>query len=104
MFYIVFRVVGWNENPKFDEEVFDEIHKFTKGIPRKTNLLCDRIMLFAGLEQANQITYEILQSVLSDVEDEFWNADVGTVDFNFSENNSDSDVPQQVSENNIGTS
>ena len=90
------KVVGWDENPKFDDEVFDEIHKFTKGIPRKTNLLCDRIMLFAGLEQINHITYEILQSVLSDVEDEFWNADVNSVDFNFSDNNLSSDSPQNV--------
>lgn len=86
--YIVHRlkVVGWDENPKFDDEVFDEIHKFTKGIPRKTNLLCDRIMLFAGLEQINHISYEILQSVLSDVEDEFWNADVSSVDFDLNNN------------------
>lgn len=96
------KVVGWEENPKFDDEVFDEIHKFTKGIPRKTNLLCDRILLFAGLEQINHITYEILQSVLSDVEDEFWNADTnsGSLDFNFSDSNNFDDA-QSVDMNQV---
>ena len=79
------KVVGWQDNPTFDDELFDEIHKFTKGIPRKTNLLCDRIMLFAGLEQLNHITYEIFQSVMSDVEEEFWNADSSAVDFDVNE-------------------
>ncbi len=97
--YILHRlkVVGWDDNPKFDDEVFDEIHKFTKGIPRKTNLLCDRIMLFAGLEQVNQITYEVLQAVLSDVEDEFWNIDLNTVDFNLNQSTTNGDVSEQNS-------
>ena len=48
--YIMHRlkVAGWQDNPVFDDEVFDEIHKFTKGIPRKTNLLCDRIFTLCG--------------------------------------------------------
>ena len=81
--YILHRlkIVGWEDKPSFDDEVFDEIYKYTKGIPRKTNLLCDRILLFGGLEELEHISYESLQSVLSDIEEEFWGNDLA-VDVN----------------------
>lgn len=84
--YILHRlnVVGWEEHPSFDDDVFDEIYKYTKGIPRKTNLLCDRILLYGGLEEINHISYESLQSVLNDIEDEFWSNDL-SVDLNIDE-------------------
>lgn len=82
--YILHRlqIVGWHERPKIDEEVFSEIHKYSNGIPRKTNLLCDRILLYSGLEQLETVDYHAFQGVLNDIEDEFWNNDLA-VDINF---------------------
>ena len=82
--YILHRlhIVDWKNDPEFEPEVYEEIHRYAQGIPRKTNLLCDRILLYGGLEEIHKITYESLQSVLSDIQDEFWKNDM-SVDINF---------------------
>ena len=76
--YINYRlyVVGWKNDPVIDQDVFDRIYMFSKGIPRKINLLCDRILLFACLEELHQITIQSLQAVLIDVEDEYWSEEI----------------------------
>ncbi len=91
--YILHRlnIVDWNNDPEFEPEVYGEIHRYAQGIPRKTNLLCDRILLYGGLEEIHKITYESLQSVLNDIEDEFWKSDL-SVDINFD----DPDVGQEM--------
>ncbi len=43
------RLVGWREDPKIGNEVFEGIYEFTNGIPRRVNTLCDRILLFGCL-------------------------------------------------------
>ncbi|HEX6704222.1 MAG TPA: UDP-N-acetylglucosamine 2-epimerase [Albitalea sp.] len=37
--------VGWTGTPRFEPGAFDEIHRWTQGIPRRINLLCNRLML-----------------------------------------------------------
>ncbi|MBX3607579.1 MAG: UDP-N-acetylglucosamine 2-epimerase [Piscinibacter sp.] len=37
--------VGWTGMPAFDDAAFLEVHRWTQGIPRRINLLCNRIML-----------------------------------------------------------
>ena len=39
------RKVGWNGHPSFDAAAFDEIFRWTQGLPRRINLLCNRLML-----------------------------------------------------------
>lgn len=39
------RKVGWNGVPSFEAAAFDEIFRWTQGVPRKINLLCNRLML-----------------------------------------------------------
>ena len=39
------RKVGWKGVPSFDTAAFDEIFRWTQGVPRKINLLCNRLML-----------------------------------------------------------
>ncbi len=45
--YIVHRLqtVGWSGDPSFSEDAFDAIYAHTGGIPRRINLLCDRLLL-----------------------------------------------------------
>ena len=43
------RHVGWHDSPHFDEAAFDAIHRWTAGIPRRINLLCNRLLLAAYL-------------------------------------------------------
>ncbi|MFQ5686363.1 MAG: XrtA/PEP-CTERM system-associated ATPase [Candidatus Scalindua sp.] len=72
--YIIYRlnVAGWKNDPEVDNDVFDNIFHYTKGLPRKINLLCDRILLYGCLEELHHICYQDYQSVLIDIEDEFW--------------------------------
>ena len=49
------RKVGWVGNPSFDAAAFDEVFRWTQGVPRKINLLCNRLMLSRFLTQQSQI-------------------------------------------------
>ncbi len=44
--------VGWTDKPSFDPAAFDRIFEWTAGIPRRVNLLCNRLLLsiFLGSE------------------------------------------------------
>ena len=48
--------VGWQDRPHFDDDSFDEIFQWTSGIPRRINLLCNRVLLAAYLKEADTIT------------------------------------------------
>ena len=72
--YILHRlnIVGWNKDPDFDISIFGRIHQYTKGLPRKINLLCDRLLLHACIDELHHIDERALNEVLVDVEDEYW--------------------------------
>ncbi|HEX5358044.1 MAG TPA: XrtA/PEP-CTERM system-associated ATPase [Aquabacterium sp.] len=48
--------VGWNDHPHFDDDAFDEIFQWTSGIPRRINLLCNRLLLATFLAEGHDIT------------------------------------------------
>lgn len=48
--------VGWNDKPHFDNDAFDEIYQWTSGIPRRINLLCNRLLLATFLAEGQEIT------------------------------------------------
>ena len=47
--------VGWESDPDICDEVFDFIHKFSGGVPRRINLICHRLFLYAGLKNKHQL-------------------------------------------------
>lgn len=61
------RLVGWNQDPVFAQEAFPLIHRITQGVPRKINMLCDRILLFGCLEEKHLINVEVLTAVTDDL-------------------------------------
>lgn len=62
--------VGWNNDPTFAEVAFEMIHEYTEGIPRRINMLCDRVMLFACMEELHEITGEVVSLVTKELEQE----------------------------------
>jgi len=46
---------GWTGHPAFDDAAFPAIHLSTSGIPRRINLLCNRLLLSAFLENLDRI-------------------------------------------------
>lgn len=70
--YIIFRLqtAGWNGKPEFSTGVFQVIHEFTAGIPRKINSLCDRLLLFGYLEELEILDEHAVNMVISEVKEE----------------------------------
>ncbi|MCU7843472.1 MAG: XrtA-associated ATPase [Candidatus Thiodiazotropha sp. (ex Monitilora ramsayi)] len=70
--YILHRLqlVGWKEDPTFDEGVFRMIHDFTGGVPRRINAMCDRLMLFGCLEELHHLEKDAVLSVMQELEQE----------------------------------
>jgi general secretion pathway protein A len=65
------RTVGWQGDPSFTPGAYAAIYAYAGGIPRKTNHLCDRLLLLGYLEEMHQFTGEIVALVVSDIEQEF---------------------------------
>jgi len=59
-------VAGLRE-PVFSYVLLKKIYKYTKGIPRKINLLCDRAMLGAYVQNQRQIDKHILDRAAKEV-------------------------------------
>lgn len=59
---------GWNHNPRFSDQAFEEIHSYARGIPRLINTLCDRLMLYGYLEELHELTMEAVQLVINEIE------------------------------------
>ncbi|MFV2055528.1 MAG: XrtA/PEP-CTERM system-associated ATPase [Thiohalomonadales bacterium] len=62
--------VGWSGDPSFAELAYEKIHEYTEGTPRRINMLCDRVLLFACMEERRQITAETIQQVIKELEQE----------------------------------
>ena len=44
------RYAGWTGDPQISDRAFARIYAVTKGVPRRINTFCDRLMLFGSLE------------------------------------------------------
>ena len=69
------RKVGWGGNPSFDAAAFAEIFRWTQGVPRKINLLCNRLMLSRFLTQQTRIDAETVAQAARDLRIEIGAAD-----------------------------
>lgn len=71
--YIVHRMqtVGWGGDPSFSEDTFAAIHRYTGGIPRKINALCNRLLLMGRLDEKHAFTGKDVAEVIDDLQKEF---------------------------------
>ena len=76
--YIVHRLqtVGWRGDPSFSEEAFAAIYQYAGGIPRKVNMLCDRLLFLGCLEQKRAFTDKEVAEVVDDMQQELAPADL----------------------------
>ncbi len=54
---------GWSGRNLFKKAAYKEIHRYTGGIPRRINVLCDRLLLFGFLEKLKIIGADNVQQV-----------------------------------------
>ena len=57
------RHVGWRDRPTFEPRAFDLIHQATGGVPRRINILCNRLMLSAYLDEAQRIEVDRVRRI-----------------------------------------
>lgn len=62
------RLVGWKTNPAFDQRVFSEIYNATGGVPRRINMIVNRLLLMGAVDQRTRIDAVMLQQVLAELD------------------------------------
>lgn len=67
--YINHRIhqAGYDKEDLFSEKAFELIHEKTLGVPRKINIFVDRILLFAFLEELENIDNDAINSVAEEM-------------------------------------
>jgi putative secretion ATPase (PEP-CTERM system associated) len=71
--YILHRLntVGWKNDPVISKDAFEAIHQYTGGIPRKINVLCDRLLLMGCMDEKHEITGREVGEVIAELQIEF---------------------------------
>jgi general secretion pathway protein A len=64
------RLVGWKDDPAWESDTFSAIHRQTGGIPRRINTLCSRVLLLGSLEEAHNITAEMVNNTADELNED----------------------------------
>lgn len=64
------RRVGWKGDPKIDVEGYDAIFAFTAGIPRRINMIANRLMLAGFLGNTHTLTAKDVEIVAGEIKEE----------------------------------
>lgn len=70
--YIIYRLraVGWRNAPGLAPDVFQLVHQWTAGVPRRINMLMDRVLLYGYLEELHFIDRSSIQAVIDEMNEE----------------------------------
>jgi general secretion pathway protein A len=72
---------GWLDDPKFTDEAFAAIYKYTEGVPRRINTFCDRLLLFGMLEEIHEFDADKVKVVMQELLNELPENKATTVDY-----------------------
>lgn len=61
---------GWTGDPVIEPGVLPIVHAFSRGVPRRINLICSRLLLHGFMEQSHTITQADAETVAHDLGDE----------------------------------
>jgi len=64
------KCAGSTGNPSFEPAAFGAIHKASRGIPRRINSLCDRLLLLGFMAGRMLLTLADVEDVVKDIRDE----------------------------------
>jgi putative secretion ATPase (PEP-CTERM system associated) len=78
--YILHRlkIAGWRDDPSFSDDAFAAIYRYAGGIPRRINVLCDRLLLLGHLDEKHALTRTEVAEVINDLQQEFAPPDLRT--------------------------
>lgn len=66
------RLSGWCGDPSFGADALARIYRYSSGIPRRINMLCDRLMLYGSLEALHHLDARAITQVYGE-----WAAETG---------------------------
>ena len=74
------KLVGWQGRPAFADDVWAKLFAETGGIPRKVNMLINRVLLMAAVENRETVDAALVEAVVADLAvdamtDEDWQND-----------------------------
>lgn len=61
------KLVGWQDRPSFTADVWPRLFAQTGGIPRRVNMLINRVLLMASVENRDAIDGALVDAVLADL-------------------------------------
>jgi putative secretion ATPase (PEP-CTERM system associated) len=64
------KCAGWNDNPAFGDDAFAAVFEASGGVPRRINLLCDRLLLFGFMGGKTALGAEDVKEVAKEIYDE----------------------------------
>ena len=64
------KCAGWSDNPHFGDDAHEAIFKASGGVPRRINLLCDRLLLFGFLAGKTAFAADDVNEVAKEIYDE----------------------------------
>ncbi len=74
-------VAGWQGNPSLEPGVFPALFEHSRGIPRRINHICSRLLLHGALESKAQLEKMDLDIVISELRGEHYLTDHGASNF-----------------------
>ncbi len=58
---------GWTNNPKITDRAFVRIYSLTRGVPRRINTFCERLMLYGSLEGLTEFHDDAIKIVAKEL-------------------------------------
>jgi len=70
--YVLHRLhcVGWNDDPRLEEEIFGKLFEAAGGLPRRINAICNRLLLGASMGHKHSIGAADLVETILEMRDE----------------------------------
>jgi hypothetical protein len=62
--------VGWAEDPRLEQGAYDAIFAFTSGIPRRVNLVCNRLLIAGFLNEKHVLDAADVEMVAGEIKEE----------------------------------
>ncbi|MDO4231686.1 MAG: AAA family ATPase [Lautropia sp.] len=98
--YILKRMqqAGWTaDDVPFDAEAITRIQQFSDGNPRKINILCERLLTQAYVEEQSRISVADVEATLNDMEEEWRSSDLPSGGSEAPASNRLRDIEQRIS-------
>jgi general secretion pathway protein A len=68
--YVLFRLkkAGKEDASLFDDDVYPYLYRYTGGIPRLLNVLCDTALIVAYADNSNKVTVPIIKDAIKELQ------------------------------------